>query len=110
MQMVTILQKTPSGQREIEGTLSSEGSDMYTISGLHPWTEYEFTVVMGNSSSPTHLVSDCPADSCITSEDGMHLHCMHGILRAYVVQSPSKDVPHTTRLTTSDSLRFQLYT
>ena len=81
--MVTIFQKTAWGRREIGTTLSSATSDTYVISGLHPWTEYEFTVVVGNSSSPTHLVSDCPVASCITSEDGMHVrtlyawHCMY---------------------------------
>ena len=84
IEMVSILQKTSSGKREIGTTLSSASSDLYVIGGLHPWTEYEFTVAMGNSSSPTHLVSDCPVDSCITSEDGMYIHCMHGIVCMYV--------------------------
>ena len=54
--------------------------DLYTVSGLHPLTQYSFTVATGDRCGSAYLVSPCPTDNCFTLEDGKLAHCVMAVL------------------------------
>jgi hypothetical protein len=69
-QLLSISMTTTQGEQlEMATVLANKPNGSYVVTGLHPWTHYLFTVAVGNSGSHTHLVSECPTQSCMTLED-----------------------------------------